>query len=259
MITAAGLHYRVGGRTVLSDVDVTVRPGRLLAVVGPNGAGKSTLLALLAGDLRPSAGAVWLDGAPVRAMRPRELARRRAVMPQQTQVQFSFTAAEVVGLGLYARHGHDDPDLIESALRQVDAVELAGRAFPTLSGGEQARVTFARVLAQDTPVLLLDEPTAHLDLHHQHLVLRLARTAAEQGGAVAVVLHDLNLAARFADELVVLAGGRVAASGPPETTLTAAALSTTYGEPITVVPHPLDGRPLVVPGASPIGMTSPAR
>lgn len=247
MLAGTGLHYRVGPQSLLSDVDITLAAGRLLAIVGPNGAGKSTLLSVLAGDLAPHAGQVRLDGAPVRALRPRELARLRAVMPQQTQLQFSFTAAEVVRLGLYAAPGGDDPALVEAALRRVDALDLAHRTYPTLSGGEQARVTFARVLAQDTPVLLLDEPTAHLDLHHQHLILRLTRSVAEEGRAVAVVLHDLGLAARWADDVVVLAKGAVVASGPPDVALTGPILSTAYGHPIAVVPHPVDGRPLADP------------
>ena len=172
-------------------------------------------------------------------------------MPQQTQLQFSFTAAEVVGLGLFAHRGADpsfgEPALVDAALGRVDARDLAPRAFPTLSGGEQARVTFARVLVQDTPVLLLDEPTAHLDLHHQHLILRLARSVAADGKAVAVVLHNLSLAARWADDVVVLAGGTIVADGPPAQALTGPALTRAYGHPITVLPHPLDGRPLAVP------------
>jgi iron complex transport system ATP-binding protein len=259
MLAGSDLGYRAGGRTILSTVDVEVAAGEVLALVGPNGAGKSTLLGLLAADLVPATGRVTIDGRSLRGLRPRALARLRAVMPQQTRLEFGFTAAEVVAFGAYAsggiragrgdRRGRGDRDIAVAALEQVDAGSLADRSFPTLSGGEQARVTLARVLAQDAPVVLLDEPTAHLDLRHQVLVLRLAREVAAAGRAVVVVLHDVNLAARWADRLMVLAGGRVAACGPPERTLTAAILTEVYGHPIDVVPHPVTGDPLALPAA----------
>jgi iron complex transport system ATP-binding protein len=259
MLAGSDLGYRAGGRMILSTVDVEVAAGEVLALVGPNGAGKSTLLGLLAADLVPATGRVTIDGRSLRGLRPRALARLRAVMPQQTRLEFGFTAAEVVAFGAYAsggiragrgdRRGRGDRDIAVAALEQVDAGSLADRSFPTLSGGEQARVTLARVLAQDAPVVLLDEPTAHLDLRHQVLVLRLAREVAAAGRAVVVVLHDVNLAARWADRLMVLAGGRVAACGPPERTLTAAILTEVYGHPIDVVPHPVTGDPLALPAA----------
>jgi iron complex transport system ATP-binding protein len=257
MLVGSDLGYRAGGRDIVSGVDVEVAAGEVLALVGPNGAGKSTLLGLLAADLTPATGGVTVDGRPLRGLRPRALARLRAVMPQQTRLEFAFTAAEVVALGAYAgqslrsgqgvRRGQGDRELALAALRRVDAESLADRSFPSLSGGEQARVTLARVLAQDAPVVLLDEPTAHLDLRHQGLVLKLARLVAATGRAVVVVLHDVNLAVRWADRLMILAGGRVAACGPPDRTLTAATLTEVYDHPIDVVPHPVTGTPLALP------------
>jgi len=256
MLAGSDLGYRAGGRAILSTVDVEVAAGEVLALVGPNGAGKSTLLGLLAADLVPATGRVTIEGRSLRGLRPRVLARLRSVMPQQTRLEFGFSAAEVVAFGAYVgggaegvRRGRGDRDLALTALRRVDAESLADRSFPSLSGGEQARVTLARVLAQDTPVVLLDEPTAHLDLRHQVLVLRLAREVAAAGRAVVVVLHDVNLAARWADRVMVLAGGRVAACGPPERTLTGAMLTEVYGHPIEVVPHPVTGGPLALPAA----------
>jgi iron complex transport system ATP-binding protein len=261
MLSGADLGYRAGGRAILSTVDIEVPAGEVLALVGPNGAGKSTLLGLLAADLVPATGRVTIDSRPLYGLRPRTLARLRAVMPQQTRLDFGFTAAEVVAFGAYAggargarrgrgdRGARGDRDLARAALARVDAESLADRSFPSLSGGEQARVTLARVLAQDAPVVLLDEPTAHLDLRHQVLVLRLAREVAVAGRAVVVVLHDVNLAARWADRLMVLAGGRVVACGPPERTLTAAILTEVYGHPIDVVLHPVTGGPLALPAA----------
>jgi iron complex transport system ATP-binding protein len=253
MLVGSDLGYRAGGRAIVSGVDVEVAAGEVLALVGPNGAGKSTLLGLLAADLAPVTGAVTVDGRSLRGLRPRALARLRAVMPQQTRLEFAFTAAEVVALGTYAGQGvraaSGDRQRALEALRRVDAEALADRSFPSLSGGEQARVTLARVLAQDAPVVLLDEPTAHLDLRHQGLVLKLAREMAAAGRAVAVVLHDVNLAARWADRLMILAGGRVAACGPPGETLTASTLTEVYDHPIDVVPHPVTGTPLALPAA----------
>jgi iron complex transport system ATP-binding protein len=256
LLSGTGLGFRAGGRAILSDVDIEVAAGELVALVGPNGAGKSTLLGLLAGDLAPAAGRVAIGGRPVRGMRPGELARLRAVMPQQTVLQFAFTAAEVVALGARAGRGGRGgppadrvagaPDRVAGALRRVGCADLADRPYPGLSGGEQAQVTLARVVAQGAPVVLLDEPTAHLDLRFQARVLRLARALADEGRAVLAVLHDVNLAARWADRVMILADGRVAACGPPPDTVTAAVLSTVYRHRIDVVEHP-DGGPLALP------------
>lgn len=242
---------RGAGRRVLDGVDFDVVAGRIVALVGPNGAGKSTLLAALAGELEPSAGTVELDGRPLTEWAPVEQARRRAVLPQQHTVGFPFTAREVVAMGRapWARTDRQDDDEIRiaAALAATDVEHLAGRHFPALSGGERARVALARVLAQDTATLLLDEPTAALDLGHQEQVLQLARARAAAGAAVVVVLHDLGVAAAYADRVAVLESGRIAADGPPREVLTTALLTRVYKHPVDVFDHPVTGAQLVLP------------
>jgi len=255
VLTATGVTVRYGQRRVLDAVDLDVVAGEVLALVGPNGAGKSTLLAVLAGDVRPDAGDVRLDGVPLASWRPRELARRRAVLPQQVTVAFPFTAEQVVRMGRAPwastpRAAADDA-AVASALADVDATAFAAQPFPSLSGGERARVALARVLAQDTGVLLLDEPTAALDLHHTELVLDVVRRRAAAGSAVVVVLHDLGLAAAHADRVAVLDDGRLRATGPPVAVLTPQLLSDVYRHDVDVLAHPRTGTPLVVPRRHP--------
>ncbi len=237
-------------RHLLADIDLDVRTGEVIAVVGPNGAGKSTLLSVLAGDLHPDRGEVTLFGAPIRSWNAGDAARRRAVLPQQVTVSFPFTVQEIVAMGRapWARtpHRSDDANVILRAMEQADITTLADRTFPTLSGGEKARVALARVLAQQAPVLLLDEPTAALDIRHQELVLGVARHQADKmGAAVVAVLHDLGLAAAYADRIVVLHAGRIAATGPPSEVLTSELLSDVYQHPVDVLPHP-HGRELLI-------------
>jgi iron complex transport system ATP-binding protein len=250
-LVARDLTYRVGSRALVAGVSLEVREGEVVAVVGPNGAGKSTLLRLLAGDLAPSGGEVLLDGRPLASYRPTALALRRAVMPQNTALAFAFAALEVVLMG---RHPHlrgggesaHDLAVAREMMARTDTLDLADRTFPTLSGGEQARVTLARVLAQEAPLLLLDEPTAHLDPRHQHTTLALARATADAGGAVLAVLHDLNLAAVYADRVALFAQSRLVALGPPGQVPTAERLSDVFGIPFLVAQHPALARPLLV-------------
>jgi len=248
-LRGSGLVYEVRGRRLVDGVDIELCAGEVLGVVGPNGAGKSTLCRLLAGDLRPTAGAVELGGTPLAELSRTELARGRAVMPQSTTIGFGFTVEQIVEMGRHPLGGGaaDSRAAVRAALARVEAEHLAGRRFRTLSGGEQALVTLARVLAQETPVLLLDEPTAALDLHHQERAMRIAREVADDGGAVLVVAHDLNLAAAYADRLCILDRGVVAASGEPWPTLTADVLERVFGQPMLVVESPANGSPLVVP------------
>ncbi|MFB6392787.1 heme ABC transporter ATP-binding protein [Polymorphospora lycopeni] len=250
-VAAHGLHVRLGGRPVLHDVSLRVRAGEVLALVGPNGAGKSTLLAALCGDLPVTAGEIRIQGTPLSAWRPIELARRRAMLPQRATVAFPFTAADVVHMGRAPWAGRpeqaEDTEAVATALRLADIEHLADRPFPSLSGGEQARVALARVLAQRAPILLLDEPTAALDVRHQELVLGIARDRAAAGNAVVVVLHDLTLAAAYADRIALLAQGRLVADGPPAEVLTAEQLSRTYQHDIEIVLHPRTGTRLVLP------------
>ena len=252
-LEARGVSYRAGEALLLDGVSIELRPGEVLALVGPNGAGKSTLLRVLAGDLAPTAGEVLLDGTALAAFSPRALALQRAVMPQQTVLQFSFTAFEVALMGrsphLGTSRGESETDLaiVREALARADVLALAGRAYPSLSTGEQQRVTLARVLAQQSPILLLDEPTSALDIRHQELVMAIARERAAAGGAVLIVVHDLNLAAACAGRVAVLQRGRLVACGTPWQVLTAELLSRVFEHSIAVLSHPLDDRPLILP------------
>ncbi|MFE3542674.1 heme ABC transporter ATP-binding protein [Nocardia sp. NPDC059177] len=250
-LRATGLTVRRGTRTVLADVDFQVTAGEIVALVGPNGAGKSSLLAALAGELEPSAGTVKLEGHALTHWSPADMARRRAVLPQSHTVGFPFTAREVVAMGrspwLHTPAADNDDALVDAALAATDVTHLATRAFPSLSGGERARVALARVLAQDTATVLLDEPTAALDIGHQEAVLKLAAERATDGAAVVVVVHDLGVAAAYADRVTVLADGRVAADGPPRTVLTRELLTDVYRHPVDVFDHPATGAQLVLP------------
>ncbi|MFE3292538.1 heme ABC transporter ATP-binding protein [Rhodococcus sp. NPDC059234] len=240
-----------GDRRVLDAVSLDVRRGELLALVGPNGAGKSTLLAALSGDHLIADGHVELDGRPVHEWTGTEMARRRSVLPQQHTVGFSFTAREVVEMGRapWARTARrdDDESAVREAMSACDVERFAARPFAALSGGERSRVALARVLAQRTDTLLLDEPTAALDLGHQEAVMELARDRARAGAAVVVVLHDLALAAAYADTVAVLEGGSLAALGTPQDVLTEELLSRVYGHPVEVLAHPDTGAQLVLP------------
>lgn len=240
MYQAKGVCVTAGGRALVDGADLVVRPGAVTALVGPNGAGKSTLLKALSGEARLAAGAVTLDGVPIARLSPAALARRRAVLPQAADVAFPFSAGEVIAAGLVAAGGNGR-GLVARLLAQVDLPGFAERRYDSLSGGERQRVQLARVLAQlelgdsEAPsYLLLDEPTASLDLAHQLVVLRLARGHADAGGGVVAVLHDLNLAAMVADEVVVLASGRIRAAGPAAEVITDAVLKDAFGVTVRV-------------------------
>lgn len=259
MLRLRALSYRVGGATLVDGVDLAVARGELLAIVGPNGAGKSTLLKLIAGDLAPTDGLVELDGRPLDSWSRLERARRRAMLPQDSSLNFDFHVLEVVMLGrlphMRTRGGEARSEAIaREALQAVDAAHLAARIYTTLSGGERQRVHLARVLAQlwESPpgggrLLLLDEPTSALDLGHQHRVLALARRWAEEGAAVIAVLHDLNLAARHAHRMLLMERGRVRALGSPAQVLVPGLVAQVFGQPVHVLAHPDDGGPCVLP------------
>ncbi|MFA5683199.1 MAG: heme ABC transporter ATP-binding protein [Lysobacteraceae bacterium] len=243
-----GVVRRVAGRAIIDQVSLRLAPATLTALVGPNGAGKSTLLALAAGDIAPSQGTVRLDGRPISQWKAKALARQRAVMPQDHAVRFAFSVREVVAMGRLA-HPPDllrDEQMVETSMRDADVLALAERDIQTLSGGEAARAAFARVLVQDTPLILLDEPTAALDLHHQESLLRLLRRRADAGACVVVVLHDLNLAAAHADRIVLLENGRIAADGTPREVLVESIIEKVYRQPVRVLEHPTRRVPLVV-------------
>ncbi|MDO7880760.1 heme ABC transporter ATP-binding protein [Antiquaquibacter soli] len=248
-IRADGVSVQLDGHSVLDGVTLDVRPGEVLVLVGPNGAGKSTLLGVLSGERRPSAGTVTLEGRELGSIRHSELARLRAVLTQENQVSFPFRVIEVVSMGRapWARtlEGRDDIAAVNEAMDAADVAHLANRRYTSLSGGERARVALARVLAQRTPIVFLDEPTAALDLRHQEDVMRRARVLADSGCSVVVVLHDLSLAGAYADRLALLAGGRLESIGTPAEVLTADRVERVYGLPVEL--HLVNGRPVVVP------------
>ena len=253
-LAAQDIRVERAGRPVLDGVDFVLRPGMVTALLGPNGAGKSTLLAVLAGDLAPHAGRVTLDGTSLASLPAQSLARRRAVLPQHSELAFDLSVDQVVGMGAYPFPELSPAQadaLVGKALASTDVLALRGRRFTTLSGGERQRVQCARVLAQmlapqeggqEPPGagasrhLLLDEPVSSLDPRHQHGLLRALQTMARQHGfGVLVIAHDINLAARWCDTLVFLAEGRVAAEGPPRQVLDARVLQRVYGLPSRIV------------------------
>jgi len=221
MLTAQNLSAALGSRPVLHDISLSLSPGHLAALVGPNGAGKTTLLRALAG-LIPSTGAIHVGGEPLSSLSLRERAKRFGYLPQGHMVHWPLPARDIVALGRYP-HGATDParlspkdaEAVLRAMQAVDVMEFAERRVTELSGGERSRVALARVLAVEAPVILADEPTASLDPRHQIDVMRGLRAAAEAGVLVIVVTHDLGLAARFADTVLVLSEGRLVSQGEP--------------------------------------------
>ncbi|MFZ9866783.1 MAG: heme ABC transporter ATP-binding protein [Ilumatobacteraceae bacterium] len=248
-LSASHLVVSRGGTTLLEDVSLNVKSGELLAVLGPNGAGKSTLLGAIAGDFPITGGSVSINGRKLSTLAPRDLARVRAVLPQQIAISFPFTVREIVTMGRSPWLNEQDDERITAAMQRMEVMALAGRTYQTLSVGEQARVSMARVLAQDTPLLFLDEPTAVLDIGQQERFLAIARSLVDEGRGVIAVLHDLNVAMRFATEVVVLHQGRCVASGEPRTVLTEALLSDVYHQKIRVTAT-TDGRSVILPDHS---------
>lgn len=255
LLEVEDLTFAYNGRPVLVGVSLRLMQGEILALVGPNGAGKSTLIRLAAGLLRPGGGKVRLFGSPPQNWSPRELARMVALVPQGAYIPPTFTVWESVLLGRTPYLGflgiprERDRRAARRALEQVGAADLTDRFVGQLSGGERQRVLLARALAQEPHCLLLDEPTTHLDIHHQVAILSLIRRmASEEGIAVLVVLHDLNLAATFADRLALLVDGRLLALGDPREVLRQERLTAVYGDAVVVFPRPDDGgRPVVLP------------
>jgi iron complex transport system ATP-binding protein len=246
--------FRYGARVVLDRVSFSARAGEFVGLLGPNGAGKSTLVRLVAGLLAPSGGAVRLAGEDPHAAPRRRVARLCALVPQEPAVAWPFTVREAVMMGRAPHQGllgvadRLDRGAVEGALEACDLLHLAGRRLDALSGGERRRVFFARALAQEPRVLLLDEPTAFLDLGHQVAAMRMARLAAQGGLCVVAVLHDLNLAAAACDRLAVLSGGRLVAEGPPAEVLTEARIAEVWGVPVWRGENAATGAPVVLPG-----------
>lgn len=249
VIAVTDISVDLEGHRILDGVTLDAREGEVLVLVGPNGAGKSTLLGVLSGERRPSAGRVTIEGRELGGIRHSELARLRSVLTQENTVSFPFRVVEVVAMGRspWAREveGRSDNQAVAEALEAADVTHLAERRYTSLSGGEKARVSLARVLAQKARTVLLDEPTASLDLRHQEDVMRVARRLADSGCAVVVVLHDLSLASAYADRMALISGGRLEALGTPAEVLTEERVERVYGLPVTL--HLVGGRPVVVP------------
>ncbi|GGA75740.1 hemin import ATP-binding protein HmuV [Pseudoclavibacter endophyticus] len=251
VLTVRGATVEFGERRVLDGVDLDIRAGEVLALVGPNGAGKSTLINVITADVDIVRGSVELDGLASYAWTNTELAMRRAVLLQHVDIAFPFTVEEVVDMGRAPWRGTSDSDrdelIARGAMRRTDIERFADRHYPSLSGGERARAALARVLAQTSSVMLLDEPTAAMDIKHQELVLSLTRDYAATGCAVVIIVHNLDLAAAYADRIALLSDGRIVADGAPTEVLTSERIGEVYDHPVQILEDPITGAPIVVP------------
>lgn len=252
-LQAQGIEFGYNGHNVLERLSLLARPGEVLGLIGPNGVGKTTLLRVLARLLRPAEGKVLLDERDIWVMPPGELARRLALTPQDN-LSWPLTVEQAVSLGRAPHRGwflplgRQDREAIEGALRRTGLLNLRERLLTHLSGGEQRRVVLARALCQEPRILLLDEPTAYLDLKYQIEILELLRRLAHDDGlTVVVTMHDLNQAGLYADQLALLMDGQLLASGAPQDVLTEGNISRAYGVPVIVSRHPVYHTPLVVP------------
>jgi iron complex transport system ATP-binding protein len=253
MLRVEDLQIRRGHKVVLADVTLELLPGEVIGVLGPNGAGKSTLLGALCGELHPDQGKVWLGQQALKDWSGPQRAQRLAVLPQTSTLDFAFRVEEVVGMGRLPHQAGRvrDDEIIHAALLAADVAHLKGRSYLALSGGERQRVHLARVLAQLWPgeagqTLLLDEPTSMLDPLHQHTTLQAIRSFADRGAAVLVILHDLNLAARYCDRILLLEQGRPHALDTPAQVLRPEPLKAVFGLEVLVQPHPERGHPLII-------------
>lgn len=248
-----GISVGYDDRVVLSALDVEIPTGELTVIVGPNGCGKSTLLRALARMLPVRTGTVELDGAPIGDYPTRQVARRLGLLPQSPTAPDGITVTDLVARGRYPHQGifrqwsEADAVAVEEAMHRAGVTDLAERQVSQLSGGQRQRVWIAMALAQQTPILLLDEPTTYLDIAHQVEVLRLARSLQRDGYTVVVVMHDLHLAFRYATHLLVMQAGRIVAQGDPSEIVTAQLIEDVYGLPCRVLADPETGRPLVIP------------
>lgn len=253
MLRVENLHVRRGDKEVLVGIDLQLLPGQVLGVLGPNGAGKSSLLGALSGELTAHQGRVLLDEQEMAQWQGAARAQRLAVLPQASSLDFAFRVEEVVALGRLPHHSgrERDAQIVDAALEAADVAHLRGRSYLALSGGERQRVHLARVLAQLWPgqaghLLLLDEPTSALDPLHQHVTLQAVRAFADRGVAVLIILHDLNLAARYCDRVLLLEGGHPHSLGVPAEVLRPEPLKAVFGLEVLVQKHPERGHPLII-------------
>lgn len=245
-VVVSNLHVHLGTRDVLRSINLDVTPGDLVAIVGPNGSGKSTLMRTLAGDIAPTNGSVSINGTDVGSLSALEAASVRSFLPQDHAPTSHFSVQTIVGFGLYSLDRTDRDSAIRIAMERVGVTSLASRPFGELSGGERRRVSIARILCQQAPVVLLDEPTDSLDLGHAEMVMATCVAEANEGRSVITTSHDLNVASRHATTMVLLSEGRIVSSGPPVEVLTESLLSEVYETPVTVVQHPRTGLPVVI-------------
>ncbi|WP_136683217.1 ABC transporter ATP-binding protein [Falsirhodobacter xinxiangensis] len=253
-LQAKGIDVAYDGRRVIEGLDLTIPDGKVTAIIGPNGCGKSTLLKTLARLIRPTKGQVFLDGQDIHAAHTRDVARKLGLLPQSPLAPEGITVADLIARGrapwrsILGRWSPADTAARDAALSATGLEALADRPIAALSGGQRQRAWIAMTLAQDTPILLLDEPTTYLDLPHQVDLLRLlGRLNRDSGRTVVSVLHDLGLAARFSDHVIVMSAGKVLAEGPPSEVITTQTLATAFGLEAVVIPDPIANTPLVVP------------
>mgnify|MGYP000280077917 CR=1 FL=1 len=252
---ASHICFQAGEKTILDDVSVQIQPGEMVAVLGPNGAGKSSLLKIMAGEQRFFSGQLYLNGRSYADWSANDIARMVGILPQSSELVFPFSVAEVVMLGRLPHSSGrvKDREIVTQALQLLDVSHLSEALYPALSGGEKQRVQLARVLAQiwepssaGDRFLLLDEPTSALDLSHQHQTLEVARDLSRQGAGVMAILHDLNLAAQYADRIILLGNGRLVSEGAVDQVLVPEQIRALYDIDVTVMRHPRENRPLVV-------------
>ncbi|KQN64542.1 MULTISPECIES: Fe(3+) dicitrate ABC transporter ATP-binding protein FecE [unclassified Erwinia] len=251
-LTVSGLRAGYGSTPILHDLSLTLPAGRITALLGPNGCGKSTLLRCLAGLLTPRAGEIRLNDTPLSHITPRQLGRQLALLPQQPVTPEGITVAELVGYGrspwlnLFGRLSGLDRQQVAAAMAETQVDGLADRQVSELSGGQRQRVFLAMALAQQTPLLLLDEPTTYLDINHQVELMALLHRQQQQGKTVVTVLHDLNQASRYCDHLVLMAAGRIVASGSPRQVMTPDLLRSVFSIDAEIHPDPISARPMCV-------------
>ncbi len=259
VLTNIGL--TINGKTLIENINLTVTPGEVLAILGPNGAGKSTVFKVMAGEYRHFSGEMTINGQTYQSYSSNSRAKMIGVLPQSSELAFPFSVYEVVMLGRlpHSTGSKKDREIAVAAMQQLDVLKLADALYPSLSGGEKQRVQLARVLCQiwqaptanldaEHRYLLLDEPTSALDLSHQHQTLSLARELAARGMGVLCILHDLNLAAQYADKILMLSAGKIMNQGNVSEVLTSERIARLYGIDVTVIPHPNRNHPLVITG-----------
>lgn len=254
MLIVENLHFGYNGNSILQGFTLEARPGEIVGIVGPNGAGKTTVLRLISGVLKAALGSIRVDGSELTTLGAAQRGRLVSVVPQSPRLPLNFKLLDMVLMGrnphlkLLQWEGRRDLEIARRAMELTDVWDLADRAVGTLSGGEQQRAVIALALAQEAPVMLLDEPTSSLDLVHQTRIMDLVTDVqGRRGDTVVMAIHDLTLAAQYCDRIVMLADGRDYADGPPSNVLTADNISSVYGAEVFILPHPQGGTPVILP------------